>query len=167
MTKNKKLEEKQVVRVIEAHTCHGVDLPKGAVGVVYGGETYGIIGENEVPVIFAFLTDLEFLGVEKAKVEAFDGDIATLSARAAGFEKLEFRLRDIQQKWTNQGVGTLAKTMLEMRCHFHVKSLTSLLGWSAEEARTEFLKSETTLKKIGAKPYQVNTDKGKLIVDGL
>jgi hypothetical protein len=161
VTKNKKMEEMQVVRVTESHDCHGVRIPKGAVGYVYPGETYGVLKENEVAVTFTFLADLKFLGVDESKIESFTGDIATMSARAAGFEKLEFRLRDIQQKWASRGKVRVANVVLDMRKHFHVESLVTLLGWDTSEAEDDFLRSETLLKKLKAKPYQTRAESNK------
>ena len=162
MTNEQKVNPEQVVRVRETFECHGVRLPKGSIGYVWEGENYGVLGKDEVAVSFTFMKERDFIGVPRDKIEPFEGDIVLMVARAKGYEKLEFRLREIQQRWIDRGSARMANVVLEMRKAFHVKCTTSLLGWNTQEAEADFMVGEAQLKLIGAKPYQVNADVTKV-----
>jgi len=147
-------QKQQVVRVIETHEANGVMLHKGTIGYVYDGETYGTLATDEIPVVFTFIN--VFLGVSKSKLEPFKGDLPALAAKASAHEKLENRLRDIQQKYQDFGNPRMVEIIKEMRKYFHTKSMAEILGYDTDAAAADFETSECSLKEAGIRPYGIH-----------
>jgi uncharacterized protein YigA (DUF484 family) len=153
-----KFQANQVVRVKETHDANGIQLKKGMLGYIYEGETFGALGADEVAVTFPFL-QTQFLGVSQDKIEPFRGSIAEISAQAVAHERLEQRLRTIQQKYQDSQNLRMINVLTQLRQTFHVRSMVELVGWDPQEAAEDFAESETFLKLKAVKPYEVNVSK--------
>lgn len=143
-----------VVIITESHTTSsGIRLLKDRVGLVFGGETYGALDENEIPVVFE--SSASFIGVEASKLETFKGDVSKVYDKARLYDEIELELVALEQSYKNMGSNELAEVLQILRRELFVDVVCKTYKWTEAEAISTFFDQEAERKADYRRPYAI------------